>query len=1142
MQRSLSLQGRLGLLVVAAILPLAALSVWFAIGTTEDATGDAHSQLKFSASLVAAHQDRTVEAVQQLLAAIATMPGLRGTDVPRCAAYFEGLRALYPVYSNIGILDLEGRSVCHANQRSGSFAAGDRAYFQRALSERRLVMGEALTGRSSGRWAIPFAQPIVEGNAVVAVAFASLDLERAAEALARIDLPQGASVLVTDRRGQVLMAHPRSAAQPLQSAAPAPALSGVGEFRDGTGVLRIFGSAASRQVGGEGFVAVVAMDRAHITRLSAAKLRNELLVLAITLLSGVAAAWWIGGRAIVKPARKILGAVRHLEQGRLDARVPLQAGADRGEFSRIGAAFNLMADSLQLRRIDLEAELGRSRAAYAALDLVLNSMQEALVAVTAGGQFLMFNEAAARLLPLNDPTLMPQQWAKHFGFFEADGITPCRSEDLPLVRSALGESGRGQLVVRNALVPQGRLLQCSWQPIRGEDGLGGGLIVFTDVTELQRLQAEQSAQFEQLRETQRKLVEAQRIGRVGNWELDLRSGRLWWSDQVYELFGVTREQFEPTVNGFERWVHAQDRPLLKPARDAALRDGKVTRLEYRVVKPDGDMAWMQEIAEARRNDRGEPVWFGGVVQDITSRKNDERALQESERELHDYTLMLQRAAEAAQAITSHPALEETLQEVADQARKVMGTRLAAVSLRDQRQAGAAMHRFSGEQDGAARGRELAVGLLNRGGQEIGLLTLTGKLAGEFTQRDEYVVLELAQLASIAIDNAGLFTEIRELNAGLEARIAERTAELTRHELLYRTLAEQAPEVVWNTDANGRATFLNRAWYELVGGEPGEWLGEGWIARVHPDDLAEVRRNWSKSRYSLADYSGTRRIQARDGSYHTMSYKGSPVLDSEGKVAFWVGIDADITEFKAIEQALRSSNQELEAFSYSVSHDLRAPLGAIGGFSRALELKLEGHTDERTRHYVARIQAGVEKMEQLIESLLALAKVARAPLSYGPVDLGAMARETVEGLQIQDPGRKVLVRIAASLVALGDARLLRIVLENLLGNAWKFTSRTDAAVIEVGRLADSQVFFVRDNGVGFDMAYATKLFGAFQRLHTEAEFPGTGIGLATVRRIVARHQGRVWAQSQPGQGTTFFFVLSESAPPAWLAGDDAGSSM
>ena len=197
-------------------------------------------------------------------------------------------------------------------------------------------------------------------------------------------------------------------------------------------------------------------------------------------------------------------------------------------------------------------------------------------------------------------------------------------------------------------------------------------------------------------------------------------------------------------------------------------------------------------------------------------------------------------------------------------------------------------------------------------------------------------------------------------------------------------------------------------------------------------------------------------------------------------------------------------------------------------------KLEGHPEPRVGHYLSRIQAGVLKMEQFIEALLSLAQLVRAPLRYETVDLSAIAREILEGLQMQQPERRASVQVQDNLVAQGDARLLRLVLENLLGNAWKFTSHQNAARIEVGRLEDGSAFYVRDNGVGFDMVYAGRLFGTFQRLHTEAEFPGTGIGLATVARVMERHQGTVWAESQPGQGACFFFTLPDSRP-AGMAG-------
>jgi PAS domain S-box-containing protein len=1141
----LSLRERLVVLMLAALLPVLGLSLWMALRETRSSVEAAQSQLRFAASLLAANQDRAVDAAEQLLGAIAAVPDLRSLGRARCQAYFEQLREHYPMYSNIGLLATDGQPVCHANAKLGDASAADRDYFRNAMSERRFVMGEPIVGRLSGRTAIPFAMPVKEGGETTGIVFAALDLASVTASLARVELPAGARVLLADRHGHALLEFPPQPGktiprtvthEPLLEAART-LTSGVGEGDDGTGTARVFAFAPSRPVGTEAFVVRVGLDRATVIEGATVRRRDALWVLALAILAAVTATTWIGGRVIVKPAKQILGTVRRLEQGRLDARVPMLGASQRDEFTRIGASFNLMADSLQLRQAELEAELGRSRAAYGVLDLVVNSMHDGLIAVTASGQVLMFNQAAARMFPLDASSRVSPQWPALFGLYHADGVTPYEADNLPLVRALRGESGRQHLmVVRNAQVPQGRLIQCSWQPIRSEAGPRGGMVVFTDVTELERLQAEQAAQFEQLRSAQAKLVEAQRLGRMGNWEMDLQSGRLWWSDEVHELFGVAREDFDGTLNSFVQRVHPDDRARLKPARDSALRDGKVMNVEYRVVRPDGVVAWMHEIAQARRDEQGDPVWFGGVVQDVTARKRDEQALLASERELQQYTQMLQRAAEAAQAITSQPTLQATLQMVADQARRVIGAQHAVVTLAARGEEPERRHASSSEQAELFEGGALRVALVGRDGQDIGVLTVQGKQEGAFTERDEYVALEIAQLASIAIENVRLFTEIRDLNAGLEARIAARTSELERQEQLYRTLAQQAPEVVWNTDTTGtQLTFLNRAWYELVGGTPADWIGKSGIPAIHPDDRAEVAANWAHSRSTLTTFAGVRRVRARDGSYHTMSYKGAPVLDEHGDVAFWVGIDADITEFKAIEQALRSSNQELEAFSYSVSHDLRAPLGAIGGFARALDLKLEGYPDDKARHYLARIQAAVEKMEQLIDAMLSLAKVVRAPLHYGAVDLSATAADILEGLRMQYPGRSVQATVQQGLLAQGDARLLRVALENLLGNAWKFSARRESARIEVGKVDGASVFFVRDNGVGFDMAYADKLFSAFQRLHTEAEFPGTGIGLATVRRIVARHQGRVWAESRVGEGTTFFFALSESAPPPWLAG-------
>ncbi len=226
--------------------------------------------------------------------------------------------------------------------------------------------------------------------------------------------------------------------------------------------------------------------------------------------------------------------------------------------------------------------------------------------------------------------------------------------------------------------------------------------------------------------------------------------------------------------------------------------------------------------------------------------------------------------------------------------------------------------------------------------------------------------------------------------------------------------------------------------------------------------------------------------------------------------------------------LRRLNQELEVFAYSVSHDLRQPLRGMDGFSKVLLERYSDVLDEQGRHYLGRICAGAHRMSDLIDGLLALSRVSRKPLERRPVALDALAHDIVERLRDAYPELEVDVRVEKDLRVQADPQLIESVLENLIGNAWKFSSKCAAAAIEIGTQqgAEKGVYFVRDNGAGFDMSYADKLFGPFQRLHSQSDFAGTGIGLATVQRILHRHGGRIWAESAPGSGATFFFTLHE----------------
>jgi light-regulated signal transduction histidine kinase (bacteriophytochrome) len=231
-------------------------------------------------------------------------------------------------------------------------------------------------------------------------------------------------------------------------------------------------------------------------------------------------------------------------------------------------------------------------------------------------------------------------------------------------------------------------------------------------------------------------------------------------------------------------------------------------------------------------------------------------------------------------------------------------------------------------------------------------------------------------------------------------------------------------------------------------------------------------------------------------------------------------------FRDTIERLQAANRELETFSYSVSHDLRAPLRTISAFTQALADDLKFQLDDKSRDHLRRVLAAAARMNDLIDALLELSQINRAQLGRHHVDVSALATSVLDELKRRDVSRKIVGRVMTGLVVDADARLLRILFENLIGNAIKFTAKLPAAQIDIGsEIIEGEVaYFVRDNGAGFDMEYAERLFVPFQRLHGEREFAGTGIGLATARRIVERHGGRIWASSAPGQGATFYFTL------------------
>ncbi|OLP17330.1 hypothetical protein BST81_16120 [Leptolyngbya sp. 'hensonii'] len=363
-----------------------------------------------------------------------------------------------------------------------------------------------------------------------------------------------------------------------------------------------------------------------------------------------------------------------------------------------------------------------------------------------------------------------------------------------------------------------------------------------------------------------------------------------------------------------------------------------------------------------------------------------------------------------------------------------------------------------------------------------------------------------------------------------------TEQQLRHTSDRLTLAIKSGAIgIWDWDVQSNILTWDQRMHEMYGIKPDGFGGiyQAWSNSLHPDDRAATEGAIQQALTGEKDYDPEFRVIHPDGTIHFIKAYGLVQRNSQGEPQRMIGINFDITDRRQADEQLRkttaqleAANRELEAFAYSVSHDLRAPLRAIDGFSTAL---LEDYGDlfnDEAREYFGYIRGGVQRMGLLIDDLLRLSRISRSNLQHSEVNLSDLAQGIITELQQSQPNRQIEVGITPNAIVWADLNLMRIVLENLLQNAWKFTSHHATAHIEFGQLAHNaeMTYFVRDDGAGFDMAYASLLFGVFQRLHDTHEFPGTGIGLATVQRILHRHGGRVWAEGAVEQGATIYFTL------------------
>ena len=623
--------------------------------------------------------------------------------------------------------------------------------------------------------------------------------------------------------------------------------------------------------------------------------------------------------------------------------------------------------------------------------------------------------------------------------------------------------------------------------------------------------------------------------RLGVWRRDVRTGVVTLDERSRRHYGF--DSGTVTFGDALERVHPDDLEALRGTLAAAL-DPEISRgdyiVEYRVVPPDEPVRWLSVgvhvVFEGEGPDR-RAVTALGVSQDITERRQAELALVESELKFR--------------SLFEHSSIGVFITEP--------NGRIRAANPAAQAMFGYTEDEFS------ALGR---AGVLDAGDPRLQAAVEERDLTGRVQAVELVAVRKDGERFPVEVDSTIIpgpppraFVLMRDISWRKEAELALASREAEAREMLERLSRAQALGHMgdWAWDVATGVVAWSPEVHRVFGlGFDAPTTFDDFVALLHDDDRAWHLRRVERVAADPAQASATFgfRIVRPDGEVREINQTALVERDAAGAAVRMYGLVQDVTELRRAEQALvqsearlrrlnmeledrveqrtqelRRANEELESFSYSVSHDLRAPLRHIAGYSQLLAERLGDDLGADARHFMDVIVGSAREMGQLIDDLLQLSRLGRADLHIGVVDMGACVQETLELVSAEYHGRAT-VRVGELPEVRGDRTLLRQVWVNLLENAFKYSQLRESPVIEVGAVVEDgeTVYFVRDNGVGFDMAYADKLFAVFQRLHSTGEFEGTGIGLATVRRLVDRLGGRVWAQGAVDEGATFFFTV------------------
>ncbi len=626
---------------------------------------------------------------------------------------------------------------------------------------------------------------------------------------------------------------------------------------------------------------------------------------------------------------------------------------------------------------------------------------------------------------------------------------------------------------------------------------------------------------DRLRESEARLRLAVTASNIGLWDWDLATNAIYYSPEWKGQIGYADDEIP---NHFDEWqnrVHPDDlEPTLRKVRSFLDNPQGRHEVEFRFRHKDRSYRWIYAQADVLRDVFGKPVRMLGCHVDITRRVIQQNALVESEEQFRTLANAIPQLCWMAHSDgwifwynQRWYAYTGTTPE------QMFGWRWQSVH--DPNTLPAVLERW---RNSIATGDPFNMVFPLRGAD--------GVLRPFLTR-----VMPVRDLAGRVVRWFGTNTDISE---------QQRTeAALRQSEERFRALVTASSDAIYRMNADWTRMCLldGRNSIQDVASPRLDWLR----TYIHPDDWPRVTALIQDAIRTKCVFELEHRVLRPDGTVGWTFSRMIPLLDAGGEIVEWFGAATDITRRRQAEEEIRrlnadleqrvrertaqleAANQEMEAFAYSVSHDLRAPLRGIDGWSLALQEDYSGQLDERAQKYLARVRSEARRMGILIDDLLQLSRITRTQMESRLIDLSSAVDQVAARLREAYPHRRMEFLIERNLTAAGDPHLLDVALTNLLENAAKFTSPCHEARIQFGeaQAAGARAFYVRDNGVGFDMAFAGMLFGAFQRLHKSSEFPGTGIGLATVQRIIHRHGGRVWAESQPGLGATFYFTLGGS---------------